>query len=287
MINDIKESVKVVDLGKIFKSPVDITDPCYRKDSDARINGVKIKPGKYLCLAKTLDWNDSYNSLGGKRVDYHEHRVGAIGIFHVDVFPELASSASAGTLAMYPTDGGASELIGSIGVDAGLAGIFHNKPDYTDEQWSAFCSAIADGEVWEREESFYSLSGIGDGEYDVYGIPCPGEEDVFSALEIRFIDPDQFFTDEDEGEKPKEKVDWFNVFAQRMCDRADGTVWSDGEDILCKTEDAADAIYDLLIQLYESQDERVVIQTGYFDPEEDRRNGEENRYTGWWYVTID
>lgn len=26
---------------------------------------------------------------------------------------------------------------------------------------------------------------------------------------------------------------------------------------------------------------------GYYDPEEDKRNNEEDRYTGWWYVKID
>ena len=216
MANNLVEKVTVVDLGKEFESPVDVTDPCYATDVWCRINGVKIKPGKYLCLAKTLDWDDQYTRLDGKRVDYHDHRVGTIGIFHVDEFPVLAASAAAGTLTKYPNWGTStadngkwfSELIGSIGVDAGLAGFFHDKPDYTDEQWSVFCSTIACGEAWVKEEGFFSSSGIGDGEYDVYGIPWTDESEAtnsnsikssdhtFCALEIRFIEPEYFFSDE-------------------------------------------------------------------------------------------
>lgn len=32
--------------------------------------------------------------------------------------------------------------------------------------------------------------------------------------------------------------------------------------------------------------EEILINTGYYDPEEDKRNGEEDRYTGWYYVNI-
>lgn len=86
---------------------------------------------------------------------------------------------------------------------------------------------------------------------------------------------------------PKEITDWFHIIVSRMRDYSDGDVWSDGSEILCKTESGADAISDLLFQLYADKGERPVIQTGYYDPEEDRRNGEEDYCTGWWYVTID
>lgn len=54
------------------------------------------------------------------------------------------------------------EKIGSIGVDAGLAGFFHNKPDYSDEAWSKFCDRIRHGDAWLTEDGFYSSSGYGD-----------------------------------------------------------------------------------------------------------------------------
>ena len=75
------------------------------------------------------------------------------------------------------------EEIGSIGVDAGLAGFFMNKPDYTDEQWTEFCESIREGDAWIKDEGFFSSSGNGDGCYGVYAYKQNGE---ITALEIRF-----------------------------------------------------------------------------------------------------
>lgn len=74
--------------------------------------------------------------------------------------------------------------IGSIGVDAGLAGFFHSKPDYDYEAWNAFCDRIRHGDAWITEDGFYSSSGYGDGGYGVYAQEQNGE---IVALEIRFI----------------------------------------------------------------------------------------------------
>lgn len=82
------------------------------------------------------------------------------------------------------------------------------------------------------------------------------------------------------------KTDWLSEISNRLRDYSDGDVWSAGDEILCKTESVADALADLLWQLYRSQDEDVVITTGFYDPEEDKRNGEQDRFTGWWYVYI-
>lgn len=82
------------------------------------------------------------------------------------------------------------------------------------------------------------------------------------------------------------KVEWFSEIANRLRDYSDGDVWSTKDEILCKTESAADALADLLRQLYRSQGEDVMISTGFYDPEEDARNGEQDRFTGWWYVDI-
>lgn len=83
------------------------------------------------------------------------------------------------------------------------------------------------------------------------------------------------------------KIDWFNAMTNAARDYSDGEVWSDGDELLCKTESAADAISDLLWQLYQSQGEDVLPHTGYYDPKEDVRSGETDRYTGWWYVDLD
>lgn len=82
-------------------------------------------------------------------------------------------------------------------------------------------------------------------------------------------------------------IDWYTVIAQNLRDYSDGEVWSSGDEILCKTESAAEAISDMIWQLYRAQGESVTLTTGYYDPEEDQRNGQEDRFTGWWYVDID
>lgn len=64
-------------------------------------------------------------------------------------------------------------------------------------------------------------------------------------------------------------------------DAANG-IWYEGDDIMCKTEAQADTVADLL----EALDDEVLVTTGFFDPEEDARNGETDRLTGWHYVTI-
>lgn len=60
-------------------------------------------------------------------------------------------------------------------------------------------------------------------------------------------------------------------------------IWSpDGSEILCENEQLAESIADFLDALYGEQ----TVNTGYYDPEEDARNNETDRSTGWYYVTI-
>ncbi len=83
-----------------------------------------------------------------------------------------------------------------------------------------------------------------------------------------------------------ERLNCFELFTERLRDYSEGNIWTDGNEILCKTESASDAIADMLETLYKTQGEEIKITTGYYDPEEDKRNHEEDKYTGWWYVTI-
>lgn len=82
------------------------------------------------------------------------------------------------------------------------------------------------------------------------------------------------------------KMDWFGLISERLRDYSDGEMWSDGDEILCRTEDVANALADMFEQMYQSSGNDVVINTGYYNPEEDKRSGETDRYTGWWYVNI-
>ena len=83
------------------------------------------------------------------------------------------------------------------------------------------------------------------------------------------------------------RIDWMEMIVNALPDYPDGIIWSDGEEILVKTESAADTIVDLIEALYRAQGEEILVNTGSYDPEEDKRNNEEDRYSGWWYVNID
>lgn len=82
-------------------------------------------------------------------------------------------------------------------------------------------------------------------------------------------------------------MNWIDEIFKRLKNTPEGEIWCDNEtEILCKTESAANAIADLLEQLYESQGEEILVNTGYYDSKEDQRNGEEDKYSGYWYVTV-
>ena len=60
-------------------------------------------------------------------------------------------------------------------------------------------------------------------------------------------------------------------------------IWTDGQEILCGSEDIADEIADMI----DSVAEKMVTCVGYYDPEEDARNKETDFRTGWYYVSMD
>ena len=142
---------------RLFGDTIEITDPCYREDVWCRMNDVKIKPGEYTCYI-TIDEHDIVHSIA------------------IELSNEKNKSKW--------------ECIGSIGVDAGLAGFFENKPDFNDDEWDVFCRNLSKE---EREginghfvdSGFFSNSGYGDGQYKVFA--RKNEEDVPVALKIDFF----------------------------------------------------------------------------------------------------
>lgn len=138
--------------SKDFEGSVDITDPCYDRDVWCRMDDVKIKNGSYVCVI----WK-------------YAKRIAIIGIYHNGKIPNQNSM----------------EIIGSIGVDAGLAGFFHNKPDFDDKEWDKLCNKMSNRTAWLTKLGFWSESGYGDGVYGVYA--GKDKNGVINALEIRFI----------------------------------------------------------------------------------------------------
>ena len=140
-----------------FHGKVDVTDPGYDDDVWCRENGVEIRPGDYECVA----W-----------VDDDSKRVMRCGIYFADSFDDEA---------ILPE----GEEIAVIGVDAGLAGFFEDKPNYTDEEWQAFCDSILEGHAWIKDEGFFTTSGWGDGAYPVTALRSAQFGDII-GLEITF-----------------------------------------------------------------------------------------------------
>lgn len=145
-----------------FGGTVQVTDPCYDNDVWCRTT-INVRDGKYTCRV----WKDK---------DQYSELVGCIGIYLNDIIPPQKSM----------------EEIGVIGVDAGFAGFFMNKPNYSDEEWSAFCDEIEDfsKNAWLfnnklNTTGFFSSSGYGDGCYPLYASKDKNGE--IYAAEIRFI----------------------------------------------------------------------------------------------------
>lgn len=150
--------------NKHFGPEIDITDPCYDKDVWCRMNKVKIKEGEYRCAI----WPkyEYYTDEKGKR---HRYTIVArIGIYLGDV-PNASDLVE----------------IGDIGVDAGLAGFFNDKPDYDDSAWADICNSISGKDFLITDDGFFSSSGYGDGGYPVYAEKDENGEIV--SLEIAFI----------------------------------------------------------------------------------------------------
>lgn len=59
-------------------------------------------------------------------------------------------------------------------------------------------------------------------------------------------------------------------------------IWTDGNDILVDDEGVAETIADFLEILGFD-----TATTGYFDPLEDARSGEEDDHTGWYYISVE
>ena len=147
---------------KKFEGTVNVTDPCYNKDVWCRMD-ISIKPGLYDCIIwRQMEKVQMYNET----VTYKQ--VGVIGIYLDGHIPNSKKM----------------KLVGNIGVDAGLAGFFNDKPDYNDDQWNEICNLIHSGDAWITDDGFFSFSGWGDGCYNVYAYT---ENNDVTALEIRFM----------------------------------------------------------------------------------------------------
>lgn len=82
----------------------------------------------------------------------------------------------------------------------------------------------------------------------------------------------------------KPKTNWIESIADMLAGNGSDAVWCDGNgQILTATEEAANVVANLIKAFYRFQGDEICVNIGYYDPE-DKRNGDKNEHTGWWYV---
>ena len=126
------------------------------------------------------------------------------------------------------------------------------------------------------------MDGIEDNVYERYENDVEAIHGLRNALEVWECADDETLT-------PVRYVDRFDTVTSLLSslfgflpDTNDHRIWTDGEEVLCETEQLAENIADFFDALYGTQ----TVNTGYYDPEEDERNNEVDRHTGFYYVTI-
>lgn len=148
-----------------FTGAVDATDPCYDKSVWCRINNIPLVPCNYDGWIKISDEGD-----WGKRVA------------ELIITPAQFIKIPEDMWENYSEE----EYEGEVGVDAGLAGIFQDKPDFEGTMWSEFCDMIDNGDAWVTDWGFCCSSGYGDGGYPLFCFV--DSDDKICGLRIVFIE---------------------------------------------------------------------------------------------------
>ena len=175
---------------------IDITDPCYDSGTCCRMT-VDVKPTDYRCVYyvgsnfnddEIKEYTDEYNSSDENSYirktydtlqDYINSHI--LDIKHRCFEIEIQEKGRA-----FPRNSIKWKIIGRIGVDAGMAGFFTNKPDFNDDEWDEFCNFVSSqkGPAYFKDKiGFWSDSGYGDGGYDVEAIK---ENNKIIAIRIIF-----------------------------------------------------------------------------------------------------
>ena len=165
---------------------VDITDPCYEKDTWCAIFEHKIKAGKYNCYVSVANFPSKYKMeatdwevLCGKKkvgqtITKSNRRIIELIIVHESI--ELKAIKS-------------WDKMCRVGVDAGMCGFYNHKPDFTeDDKWLEFCDGLKKFPYLQvtcdiKPYGITVSSGFGDGYYDLSEF-IVGSEAV--ALKLNF-----------------------------------------------------------------------------------------------------
>lgn len=163
--------------------------------------------------------------------------------------------------------------------------------DITDSSGYFAVKVFPDGSF--RAVDVHKSTGNGIPHYSIFCLYEDGQSDwkytvTLSAEELAEV-LKEVYTD-DTGMEPDEEnpntEDWYKEILRLFADRPTRNIKIVGDTILCRTEDVANAVADIIERLYDSQDNHVDTCTGYYDPEEDAMSGETDELTGWWYIDI-
>ena len=97
---------------------------------------------------------------------------------------------------------------------------------------------------------------------------------------------------EEENNRNKVQTMWKNILEMlphqpRSFDTSEDTgYWTNGSEILCRSELEREIIADFLEDIF-SEWGGYKMKTGYYDPFEDTRNGEQDDNTGFYYIDME
>ena len=141
---------------------VTITDPCYDKGTWCTAKTDELPAGDYVLLYFTKKcW---YKGPSDVKRDYFE-RIAANAIVLDSAYDSFVNGECK------------KEYLNEIGVDAGQAGYYQDKPDYDDDAWYDFCEELRQNKHLFNvtKEGFCTESGWGDGCYPVSIIKKDGK----------------------------------------------------------------------------------------------------------------
>lgn len=81
----------------------------------------------------------------------------------------------------------------------------------------------------------------------------------------------------------KYETELLEAFLNQFPRKPTAPAWYDGSQVMVKSAEHADFLADLLESLFHID----YVNTGYYDPEEDKRDNCTDEYTGWHYVSWD
>ncbi len=153
------------------------------------------KTDAVFCVPDEVSSNDVDSYIENCRNIAERFGVSMCGIYNTEIFKNLEDIEN-----LHSQISTGFDCVGTICVDAGLAGFFENKPDFTNDEWSHFCDLtfgnetdndfkVIDNCAYVKNGSnykcFFTSSGEGDGNYHVNVLKNKNSEIV--AINIEFI----------------------------------------------------------------------------------------------------